>query len=128
MSSALSLAAAAVAAAVCAAVLKKRAPEIGMVLIIAAAAMILGQAVGSVGEVVGFLDELADTAGLSPAVLTPVFKTVGIALVSHSAAEVCRDAQEGGLASAVETAGAALALAAVLPLLKTVLGMITGLI
>lgn len=128
MSGALRLAAAAVAAALCAAVLKKRAPEIGMALIIAAAAMILGQAMGSIEELVGFLNELADTAGLSPAVLTPVFKTAGIALVAHSAGEVCRDAQEGGLAGAVETAGAALALVAVLPLLKTVLEMITGLI
>ena len=72
------------------------------------------------------MDTLADTAGLSPAVLAPVIKTAGIAIVTRIAAEVCRDAKESGVASFVETAGAMLALAVSLPLLEAVLRTITG--
>ena len=74
------------------------------------------------------MDTLADTAGLSPAVLAPVVKTVGIAVLTRVSAELCRDAKEGGIAAFVETAGAAAALLVSLPLLKTVLSMVTGLL
>lgn len=128
MSGAGRLAAAAVAAAICAVVLKKQTPELGIALVLAAGAVILGFALGALEQVVNFLDELAQTAGLAPAVLTPVFKVTGIAIVSRTAAELCRDAKEGGLASFVETAATALALAAAIPLLRTVLSTVTELI
>ncbi|MFR3922676.1 MAG: SpoIIIAC/SpoIIIAD family protein [Dysosmobacter welbionis] len=57
------------------------------------------------------MDELGEAAGLSPAVLAPVLKTVGIAILTHISAEVCRDAKESGIAAFVETAGAAVACA-----------------
>lgn len=128
MSGAGRLAAAAVAAAICAVVLKKQTPELGIALVLAAGAVILGFALGALEQVVNFLDELAQTAGLAPAVLAPVFKVTGIAIVSRTAAELCRDAKEGGLASFVETAATALALAAAIPLLRTVLSTVTELI
>ena len=67
-------------------------------------------------------------AGLSPAVLAPVVKTSGIAILTRLAAELCRDAGESGIAAFVETAGAACALCAAVPLLETVLTMVTGLL
>ena len=74
------------------------------------------------------IETLADTAGLSPAVLKPVVKTVGIAIVTKIAAETCRDAKEGGIAAFVETAGAASALFVCLPLMEAVLAMVKGLL
>ena len=85
-------------------------------------------ALGWLEQLVSFLDELAQTAGLSPAVLSPVLKVTGIALVSRWAAELCRDAGEGSLAVFVETAASALALLVCVPLLKSVLEAITGLL
>ena len=64
-------------------------------------------------------DELGELIGLSPAVLAPVLKTVGIAILTRIAAELCRDAGEGGIAAAAETAGAAAAVLAALPLLRS---------
>lgn len=128
MSGVLKLAAAAVAAAVCAVVLKKQTPELGIALVLAAGAIILSFALSAVEQVTDFLDELARTAGLAPAVLTPVFKVTGIAIISRTAAELCRDARESGLAAFVDTAAAALALTAALPLLRTVLSTVTELL
>lgn len=128
MSGVLKLAAFGVTAALCAAVLRKQTPELKLALVLAAGAAILTFALDAVEEVAGFLDELAETAGLAPAVLAPVMKVVGISIVSRTAGQLCRDAQEGGLACFVETAAAALALVAAIPLLRAVLSTVTGLI
>ena len=122
------IAAIAVAAALCAVVVKKNVAELGMVLALCAGAIILSCSLGALEGVKELMDSLADTAGLSPAVLAPVVKTVGIAVLTRVSAELCRDAKEGGIAAFVETAGAAAALFVSLPLLKTVLSMVTGLL
>ena len=122
------IAAIAVAAALCAVVVTKNVAELGMVLALCAGAIILSCSLGALEGVKELMDTLADTAGLSPAVLAPVVKTVGIAVLTRVSAELCRDAKEGGIAAFVETAGAAAALLVSLPLLKTVLSMVTGLL
>ena len=53
---------------------------------------------------------------------------MGIAILTRIAAELCRDAGEGGIAAAAETAGAAAAVLTALPLLRAVLSTITGLL
>ena len=122
------IAAIAVAAALCSVVVKKNVAELGMVLALCAGAIILSCSLGALEGVKELMDTLADTAGLSPAVLAPVVKTVGIAVLTRVSAEIIRDATKGGIAAFVETAGAAAALFVSLPLLKTVLSMVTGLL
>lgn len=128
MDAVLKIAAVAVAGALCAAVVKKNAQEIGLAIALAAGVIILTFSLTAIEGVRTLMDTLADTAGLAPAVLAPVVKTVGIAIVTRITAEICRDAKEGGIASFVETAGAALALFVALPLLQAVLTTITGLL
>lgn len=124
----LKVSAVAVAAALCAMVLQKNVQELGLVLALAAGVLILGLALHAAEEIRRLMDTLAETAGIAPAVLSPVIKTVGIAIVTRITAEICRDAKEGGIAAFVETAGASLALFAALPLLEAVLETITGLL
>ncbi len=128
MESIVKIAAIAVTAALCAVVVKKQTPELGLVLGLLAGALILSFSVTALKSTKELMETLADTAGLSPAVLTPVIKTVGIAIVTKLTAEICRDAKEGGIAAFVETAGAAGALLVCLPLMETVLTMITELL
>lgn len=122
------VAAAAIISAVCAVVVRKQAPEVGLLLAVCAGALILLYCSGALNSVVDFMDKLAQAGGLSTAVLTPVLKVTGIALVTRLAADFCRDAREGALAAAVEMAGSALALVTVLPLMSAVLDMLTGLL
>ena len=124
----LRLAAIAVTAALAAAVVRKGAAEIGLVLAMAAGAILLSASLDALSSVRALVDMLGDTVGLSPAVVAPVVKTTGIAILTRLAAELCRDAKESGIAAFVETAGAAVALCAALPLLETVLTMVTGLL
>ena len=122
------VAAAAAAAAVCAVVVRKQAPELALALTVCAVAAILLYCSGALSAAVGLMDKLVEAGGLSAQVVEPVIKTAGIAIVTRLAADFCRDAQEGGLASAVELAGAALALMMVLPLMSAVVDLLTELI
>lgn len=117
-----------VAAALCAVMIRRQSPELAMVLALIGGAMILGRALYSMTGVRDMLDTLQEAAGLSPAVVAPVIKTVGVGLLTRFSAELCKDAGEGGLAAFIETAGAAAALFLALPLMGTVLTMITGLL
>ncbi len=128
MSDAVRIGAAAVIAAICAVMIRKQAPEIALALGLCAGALLVLWCSGALGAVRAFLDRLAETGGVSAAVLEPVVKTAGIAIVTHLAAAFCRDAQESALASVVEMAGTALALAAALPLMSAVLELMTGLL
>ena len=128
MSGAVRIAAAAVTAALCAVVVRKQSPEIALVLGMGACALIVLHCSGALTAVMELADKLAETGGLSAQVVEPVMKTAGIAIVTHLAAEFCKDAKEGGLASAVELAGTALALSAALPLMTAVLDMLIQLL
>ena len=114
------LAAAGVTAVVLAAVLRKNTPELALLLILAAGLWMMSLAAQAMGAALALMRELADQAGLSEALLEPVVKTVALAILTKLTAEVCRSAGEGGMAAFVETAGAALALLAALPLVRAV--------
>ena len=128
MSDIIKVAAAAVAAAVCAAVVRRQTPELGLALTICAGAVILLYCSGALTAAMELMDKLVETGGLSALVVEPVVKTAGIAIVTRLSADFCRDAKEGGLASAVELAGTAFALVTVLPLMSAVVDLLTGLI
>lgn len=128
MSGVVKIAAAAVAAALCAVVVRRQSPEIALALGIGACALIVLSCDRALTAVVELADKLAQTGGLSAQVVEPVLKTAGIAIVTRLAADFCKDAKEGGLASAVELGGTALALAAALPLMTAVLDVLTQLL
>lgn len=115
------LAALAVTAALCALVIRKQVPELAAVLALTAGCLLLGQAVEAFSTVRGLADRLSRAGQLSAEVWSPVWKTVGIGVVTRLSAAVCRDAGEGSVAAFLETAGAALALLCALPLVEAVL-------
>lgn len=122
------LAAVAVLGALCALIVRKQAPELAMVIGLGTGILLLCAAVSALTALREFLDTLMELAGLSPAILSPLIKTIGIAIITHIASELCRDAGEGGIAAFTETAGGALALCVALPLMRAVLSMVTGLL
>lgn len=122
------VAAVAVTGALCAVVLKKQVPDLALVVTLCAVAVILGKAVTLLEPVRMLLDTLGESAGLSAAVLAPVVKTVGVALLTRVCAELCRDANESGIAAAVEIAGSACAMLVCLPLFQAVLELILELV
>ena len=109
-----------VTAVVFSAVLKKNTPELAPLLALAAGLWMLALVADGLGAVVALMDELAQQAGLSEALLEPVVKTVALSILTKLTVEICRGAGESGVAAFVETAGAVLALLVALPLVRAV--------
>ena len=120
MESMVKLAAAGVTAVVLSAVLKKNTPELAALLALAAGLWMLALVAGGLGAVIALMDELAQQAGLSEALLEPVVKTVALSILTKLTVEICRGAGESGVAAFVETAGTVLALLVALPLVRAV--------
>lgn len=114
------LAAVGVTAVVLSAVLKKNTPELALLLALAAGLWMLAQAAAGLGAAVAMMRELAGQADVSEVLLEPVVKAVALSILTKLTAELCKSAGEGGVAAFVETAGAALALLAALPLVRAV--------
>ena len=117
------LAAVGVTAVVLSAVLRKNTPELALLLALAAGLWMLALTAEGLGAVAALIQELADQAGLSEALLEPVVKAVALSILTRLTAEICRSAGEGGVAAFVETAGSALSLMAALPLVRAVAQM-----
>lgn len=120
--------AAAAIGTVCAAVVRKQTPELALIVTLVTVALILGTAIETLTPVRELIETLGERSGLSAAVLAPVVKTVGIALLTRVCAELCRDANESGIAAAVEIAGGVCALLVCLPLFEAVLKLILELV
>ncbi|MCI9158162.1 MAG: stage III sporulation protein AD [Lawsonibacter sp.] len=112
-----------VTAVVLSAVLRKNTPELALLLALAAGLWMLALTAEGLGAVAALIQELADQAGLSEALLEPVMKTVALSILTKLTVEICRSAGEGGVAAFVETAGAVLALTVALPLVRAVAQM-----
>lgn len=128
MESVMQIAAIAVAAALCSVVVKNQSPGIGMVLGLSAGVLILLLSFPATRNIKDLMLTLSEMTNLAPAVLAPVTKTVGISIITKISSELCRDAKENGIASFLETAGAALALVVCVPLIEAVLVMIKDLL
>lgn len=81
----------------------------------------------SAGELFDFLRELGEQSGISPALLAPLYKTAGIALVVRTGGALCRDAGASALGAVVESAGTVCALLTALPLLREIMRMLLDL-
>ena len=124
----LQIIAVAVIAALCSVLLKERALQMGILLSIAACLILFLGIVPALTEVKGILEELGALTEISPVILEPVIKSVGLGIITKLAAGICRDAKENSLASFVEMAGSIGVLLLALPLLRMVLHLIGGLL
>jgi stage III sporulation protein AD len=107
--------------------LKKDSPVMAFAVTAVMVCAVVYLAAGVWDEIAEFIYLLSETAGVSSAALTAVLKTVGIAIVTKIASDVCRDASQNAAATSVELAGSAVALYVAMPFMKTVFGMVESL-
>ena len=122
------LAAIAVAGTLCALTLRRQTPELALVLAIVTAGLLLYRSREALGQAVALLQEMAQLAGLTDELLSPLIRTVGIAILVRLAAQLCRD---GGMSSAallLELGGSLAALVVATPLLRAVLELLEELL
>jgi stage III sporulation protein AD len=109
-------------------VIKKSSPEIALIMAFAVVVCIFAAAARLFGAILDTVKAAEKMSGLSAAVFTPLLKCVGIGVAAKICADICRDASESAIASAVELAGAFAALYTALPLIRSLMTMIGGMI
>ena len=120
----LQIAALCVICAVLSLVVRGRSPEFSFCAACACCAVSLIAAAELVSPVVSFLQRLQRLAGLEPALLAPVLKTVGVGLLTQIAGAFGRDAGEQALCKVGELCGTFLAVYVALPLANAVLELL----
>ena len=114
--------------ALCALLIKKSNQEIGLVIAIAASAVICVAAAELFGSISDLIRYAISKSGLSSAIFLPIIKCVGIAIIVNISASLCKDAGQAGIASAVDVLGAAAAVFTALPLIKSLIEIIGELV
>ncbi|MDU2994411.1 MAG: stage III sporulation protein AD, partial [Clostridium sp.] len=91
---------------------------------LAAGVVIFIYCISQVSEVVNFLKNIADRAGIDTVYIQIVLKILAIAYLASFASEICKDAGAGSLASKVEFSGKMFILVLAIPILMAVLDSI----
>ena len=110
------LAGLAILAAILAVMLRRYHAEYGMILSLAAGAVILLALLSSLSPALEEARSLLQAAALPGESLVILFKALGVCWLAQFAADSCRDAGEGALASKIELAGKTAVLLITLPL------------
>lgn len=104
--------------ALLAVLLKRTNPDMALLLAAAVCGAALLLLTEPLEEIRDVFQQLADGGQLPVELFTPLVKTVGIALISRTGSDLCRDAGEGAMGSLIETAGAVTAILVSLPLFQ----------
>ena len=103
-------------------------PELSMALTICGCALGLGLILSYVEPILTLGLELADRAGLDDNLTGPMYKCLGLSLITRVASAICADGGQSAMARLVELGGGLLCLWASLPLLQGVLALIEALL
>lgn len=118
------LAGIALCGALLAAFLRSLSPTFAILTALTCGMLILMQAVVPIGQLLQTMSQFMTAAGISSDLYQPILKAVGIAIVVHITAQVCRDAGEGALGTKLEIAGTAAALTVCTPLMEQMLRLL----
>ena len=110
--------------AVFAALLKKKVPELAILVSMAVITLVGIALVQAVGNILAAVENLMHLGNFPADLFRPLIKTVAIALVSRLGSDLCRDAGEGAMASMLEISGSFGAIIVSLPLFEAVWDML----
>lgn len=102
--------------------------EIGLVLSIAAGVCILLFTMSKITPVVDMLNALIESSGINKEFLVIILKITGIAYLVEFGKNICIDAGQSAIATKLELAGKVIILSLSLPLIATLVNVLTGLV
>lgn len=108
--------------------LRRNTPELSLALSLCAGLLAGSLCIGICGEIADSLRRLAVRSGVSYTLITPVFKCVGIGIVTELASQLCADSGQKAVGSFLELCGTLCALFAALPLLRALTAVVEKLI
>ncbi|MCE5234569.1 MAG: stage III sporulation protein AD [Clostridiaceae bacterium] len=99
-------------------------PELAVQAAVAAGVVLLLIAVTELSGVMAMIDAIVAKYGLSSEHIKVVLKVIGIAYLAQFAAQTCRDAGEGAIASKVELVGRVLIVTVAVPVVFSILDVL----
>ncbi len=107
-------------------VLKKHSPELSVLLTLVAILIIGVFFLKLFQPILSFAEELRQLSGLDPGLLDPVFKSLGIGMLSQISVNACSDAGQTGIGKMIQVCGCVMCLYVSLPLFRGILSLIGG--
>ncbi len=107
-------------------ILKKESPDSAVGLRMAAGVMLAIACIGAMSPILGFVDEIGESVGAAENISEAVgvlLKVLGVSVLTHICATVCRDSGEGSIAYYVELGGKIEIMILSLPLLKDIVAL-----
>ncbi len=103
---------------------KDRRSDLAVLVCLAAGVLIFVFMLGELQNIISFLRDIANRAGIDMVYIGIIMKILAIAYLASFAAEVCKDAGASTIGSKVEFAGKIMILALAIPILMAVLDSI----
>ncbi len=110
------------------ALVKQLKAELAPLVILGGVAVIFLELIETFASVTGTVSDMIRLAGMKKENVGILIKSLGIALVTQTAADICRDNSCSSVASAVELAGRVGAITLAMPMLQSVASLALGLI
>lgn len=115
----------AVAGAILSLVVRRQSGEFAALLSVAVVLMLTLLALEFMDPVLAFADTLQETAHLGEGVMAPVVKSLAIGFVTETGKNICEDAGEKTIGGVLQLAGGIGAFYVMLPLMQSVLDLIS---
>ena len=115
-------------AAILALVVKQHRPELAIQISIVAALLIFLSIAPYFMGIVRMFEDLTDQLSVDVRFFDIVLKIIGVAYIAQLGAELCRDAGENAIASKIELAGKIILLVMAMPIVYSLISLITGLL
>jgi len=126
--SCLSLAAFCICACVCSILLRQYCCEQSFLLSIGACVIVLGGVMAVIYPMLDDIKEIFIASGISSVYIELIFKAAALCFITQITCEICRDSGENAIASAVEIWGRTAITFVSIPVLKSLVELIGGMI
>lgn len=103
-------------------------PEYAVVVQISTGTILILSVIVKVSELITELTSLSTTIGLNADYIKLLIKVLGICIITQFVSELCKDSGENSLASQIEFAGKIIVVTLMLPLLKSIINLVVGII
>lgn len=109
-------------------ILKSYRPEMALVLSIVTGIGIMLFAVYKMSSVINILNDLVTKSGVNKDFLLIIIKVIGIAYIVEFGKNICIDAGQSSIATKLEMAGKVIIVVLTIPLISSLVNILTGLV
>lgn len=109
-------------------ILKEQKPEMALLLSIATGVLIMLFVIYKISDVASILNNLISKSGVNRDFIYIIIKVVGIAYIVEFGKNICMDAGQSSIATKIEMAGKVIIVVLTLPLISSLVNVLTGLV